>query len=139
MSESKGRLTAAALMAKAERASASAQALLALGDMDGACNRAYYAMFDAARATLLASNAPVKSDIGKTHRGTLNAFSEHLIKTERIPKELGRLLKHAETFRYVADYEGGSVELSDAQMLVQQAASFVTALIVEFMPRDSLF
>src|SRR5260364_63562 len=50
--------------------------------------RAYYAMFDAARAALLASNAPVKSDIGKTHRGLMNAFSEHLVKSGRIPKTL---------------------------------------------------
>lgn len=58
-------LTPEALMAKADRACASARALLVLGDVDGACNRAYYAMFDAARAALLASDAPVRSDIGK--------------------------------------------------------------------------
>lgn len=40
-------------MAKARRARDSAQALLDLGDVDGACNRAYYAMFDAARAASL--------------------------------------------------------------------------------------
>ncbi|OIQ93998.1 hypothetical protein GALL_240040 [mine drainage metagenome] len=38
------------LMAKAAQAVESARALLARGDADGACNRAYYAMFDAARA-----------------------------------------------------------------------------------------
>ena len=43
-------LTPAALLAKAERACASARVLLELNDTDGACNRAYYAMFDAARA-----------------------------------------------------------------------------------------
>ncbi|WP_204848259.1 HEPN domain-containing protein [Rhodopila globiformis] len=41
-------------MAKAARAAESARALLDRGDADGACNRAYYAMFDAARAALLA-------------------------------------------------------------------------------------
>lgn len=35
------------LMAKAVQASASAKVLLGTGDADGACNRAYYAMFDA--------------------------------------------------------------------------------------------
>jgi hypothetical protein len=35
-----------ALMAKADRACASARALLDLSDVDGACNRAYYAMFE---------------------------------------------------------------------------------------------
>ena len=33
-----------------------------------------------ARAALLASGAPVRPDIGKTHSGLINAFSEHLIK-----------------------------------------------------------
>ncbi|MDE2289792.1 MAG: HEPN domain-containing protein [Burkholderiales bacterium] len=80
-------------MLKAARACLSARALLDLGDVDGACNRAYYAMFDAARAALLASNAPVKLDIGKTHKGVLNAFSEHLIKPGLVAKEMGRLLK----------------------------------------------
>lgn len=42
-------------MAKAETACSSARVLLELGDVDGASNRAYYAMFDAARAALLAS------------------------------------------------------------------------------------
>jgi uncharacterized protein (UPF0332 family) len=40
------------LMAKAWQAGTSARVLLENGDMDGACNRAYYAMFEAARAAL---------------------------------------------------------------------------------------
>ncbi|MCO6434390.1 hypothetical protein [Nitrosomonas nitrosa] len=42
------------LMAKVIQAAASAKLLLDTGDADGASNRAYYAMFDAARAALLA-------------------------------------------------------------------------------------
>lgn len=37
-----------ALIAKATQAAQSAKVLLDTGDADGACNRAYYAMFDAA-------------------------------------------------------------------------------------------
>lgn len=66
-------LTPITLMAKADRACSSARALLDLGDVDGACNRAYCAMFDAARAALLASGAPVRPGIGKTHSGLINA------------------------------------------------------------------
>lgn len=73
-------------------------------------------------------------DIGKTHRGVLNAFSEHLVKDGRVPKEMGRLLKHAETFRYVADYQGNSVEPADATEMVMQAETFVAAMRAEFMP-----
>ncbi len=41
-------------LAKARRALASARLLLADGDPEGACNRAYYGMFDAAHAALSA-------------------------------------------------------------------------------------
>ena len=126
-------LTPVALMAKAERACSSARALLNLNDVDGACNRAYYAMFDAARAALLASGAPVRPEIGKTHSGLMNAFSEHLIKNGPVSKDMGRLLKRAEEVRLVADYKGDSVELIDAREMVEQAETFVSALRAEFI------
>ncbi|WP_222433780.1 HEPN domain-containing protein [Pistricoccus aurantiacus] len=126
-------LTPTALMTKASRACASANVLLELGDVDGACNRAYYAMFDAARAALLASNAPIKSDIGRTHKGLLNAFSDHLIKNGPIPREMGRLLKRAEETRLIADYRSDSVELNDAMQLVEQAETFVAAMQAKFI------
>ena len=59
-----GELTPAVLMAKAVRAGASARVLLDLDDVDGACNRADYAMFDAARAALLTSGALVHRRFG---------------------------------------------------------------------------
>ena len=43
-------------MRKAAQAVVSAHQLLASGDADGACNRAYYAMFDAAHAALRSAN-----------------------------------------------------------------------------------
>jgi uncharacterized protein (UPF0332 family) len=112
------------LMAKAVRAAESAQALLDLEDADGACNRAYYAMFDAARAALLA----VGYEIGKTHRGVLIAFNDRLVKDGPIPRETGRLLKHAEAFRYVADYSDNAVDLADAREMVEQAKTFVAVV-----------
>lgn len=121
------------LMAKAVQAVASAKLLLDTADADGACNRAYYAVFDAARAALLAAGGYV----GKTHKGVLNAFSERLVKNGPLPKEMGRLLKRAETFRTLADYEGGMVELSDAREMVEQAEIFVAAMKAEFMPDGS--
>jgi len=131
-----GELTAEALMSKAVRASASARALLDLGDVDGTCNRAYYAMFDAARAALLAAGAPVQPDLGKTHAGLIAAFGLQLVKNGPITKELGRFLKRAEEIRLVADYKGDSVELEDAREMVGQAAIFVDARRTEFMPRE---
>lgn len=129
-----GELTPEALISKALRACASARVLIGLNDVDGACNRAYYAMFDAARAALLVSGAPVRPDIGKTHGGLIAAFGLHLVKNGPIPKELGRLLKRAEEIRLVADYKGDSVEFDDAQEMVGQAETFVDAMRAEFMP-----
>lgn len=73
------------LMAKAEQASISARVLLDRGDSDGACNRAYYAMFDAARAVLLLYG----HEFGKTHRGLVSAFSQHLVRNDPLPREGG--------------------------------------------------
>jgi uncharacterized protein (UPF0332 family) len=117
-------------MAKALQAAASAKVLLETGDADGACNRAYYAMFDAARAALLACG----HEVGKTHKGVLNVFSEHLVRNGPVPKEIGRLLKQAETRRYVADYDGSPVEISDALEMVGQAQAFVDEMRSRFMP-----
>lgn len=59
------------LLAKAIQAAASAKTLLDDGDNDGACNRAYYAMFDAARAALLVSGAPIEPEVARTHNGLI--------------------------------------------------------------------
>lgn len=99
-----GGLTSDELIQKALRAGASARVLLDVGDVDGACNRAYYAIFAAARAALLATRAPVAPDIGKPHGGLIAAFGLHLVKHGPVPREIGRLLKRAEEIRLVADY-----------------------------------
>lgn len=120
--------SSASLMAKAMQAVASARVLLELGDVDGAANRAYYAMFDAAQAALVQAEAPVADALGKTHRGVINSFSAHLVKDGPVSKELGRQLKRAEEMRLVADYNGASVTQDDAAELVKQAELFVQAM-----------
>ena len=125
-------LTSGAWMAKASTACSSARALLELGDVDGATNRAYYAMFDAARAALLASGAPVEPNIGRTHSGLIGAFSNHLVKNGPVSKEVGRLLNRAHEIRLVADYNGESVEPADAREMVGQAETFVAAMRQHF-------
>lgn len=124
--------TATTLQAKASQAMASARVLLQLGDVDGACNRAYCAMFDAAQAALLMSGVPVPDALGKTHRGLINTFSAYLVKDGPVNKELGRQLKRAEEMRLVADCNGEPVLLADAAELVMQAEMFVKAMQVLF-------
>jgi len=123
------------LMLKASQASISAKFLLDAGDIDGACNRAYYAMFDAARAALIAGRSPVPAEIARTHSGLISAFGLHLVKTGLVANELGRMLNRAEEIRLVADYKGDSVELEDAREVVRQAAGFVEAMRSQFLSR----
>ena len=130
-------LTPAALMAKADTACSSARALLDLGDVDGAANRAYYAVFDAARAALLASGAPVEAGIGRTHSGLIGAFGNYLVKNGPVSKEVGRLLNRAHEIRLVADYNADSVGPAEAREMVEQAETFVAAMRTQFMPNKS--
>lgn len=58
-----------ALMRKSERALKSARIDLQHADPDGAVNRAYYGMFNAARATLLAAGVS-EGDLPRTHHGS---------------------------------------------------------------------
>lgn len=122
------------LMAKAMQAAASAKVLLDTGDSDGACNRAYYAMFDAARAALLASGSPVEPETAKTHNGLISAFSLYLVKTGRVPVALGKALNKAEELRLIADYKGDPIEKEDAAWAVSQAQAFVQTMRATFMP-----
>jgi uncharacterized protein (UPF0332 family) len=95
------------------------------GDLDGTCNRAYYAMFDAARAALLSSPTPEAAVAAKTHRGLIAAFGMHLVKTGVFPVRLGKALNRAEEIRLIADYTGDTVESGEAKELVSLAEIFV--------------
>lgn len=72
-------------MRKAESSLGAARLLLDNGYTDEACSRAYYAMFDAARAALLVANAPVEAEVARTHSGLMSAFSQHIVSLRRGP------------------------------------------------------
>ena len=92
-------------------------------------------MYDAARAALLASGAPVEPEIAKTHSGLISAFSMHLVKAGHVSVELGKALNKAEDLRLIADYKGDAVEREDAAWAVSQAQTFVQAMQTTFMPK----
>ncbi len=121
-------MTPQELMAKAQRALASAKLLLDSGDVDGACNRAYYAMFDAARAALLSIQAPVPAEVARTHSGLIAAFSLHVVKPGLIEVEHGRSLNKVEDLRLIADYKGDPVTLDNAAWALEQAHNFLQAV-----------
>ena len=59
------------------------------------------------------------------------------MKSGLVDKKFGRMLKRAEEIRIVADYRSDSVERSDALEMVEQAAAFVEAMQVKFVPELS--
>ncbi len=116
------------LIARARRSVASAKLLFDAGDMNGACNRAYSAMFDAARAALLAGDEPVQSEAIKTHSGLIAAFSLHLVKPGRIPAQYGRSLRQADQIRLISDYSDHEVDRETGASLIEQANQFIEAI-----------
>jgi uncharacterized protein (UPF0332 family) len=121
-------VTPAELLDRAKRAVESAELLLSSGDLNGACNRAYYAMFDAARAALIALRPPPASEGIKTHSGLISAFSLQLVKTGTISVELGKSFSKVSDIRLVADYSDEEVSADRAAWAVAQAVEFVNAM-----------
>ena len=121
-------MTVGVLLRKARMAVTSSSLLLEAGDLDGACNRAYYGMFDAARAALLATGAmPSLSGI-KTHSGLISAFSLQLVKTGKVSVELGKAINKVEDLRLIADYAGAGIDVAQVRWAQEQAAIFVEAM-----------
>lgn len=121
-------MTPAELMAKADQALASARLLLDNGDTDGACNRAYYAMFDAARAALMSAKPEIPAETVRTHGGLITTFSLQLVKTGQVALEHGKSLNRVQELRLIADYKGDPVAAEDAGWALAQANEFVRAM-----------
>jgi uncharacterized protein (UPF0332 family) len=102
------------------------------GDVDGASNRAYIAIFDAAQAALLMSGVSAPDALGKTCRGLINTFSAYLVKDGPVSKKLGRQLKRAEDMRMVDDCNGESITQADVADVVAKAEVFVSTMQIIF-------
>ncbi len=113
---------------KAERALESARLLLGDGDLDGAGNRCYYAMFDAARAALLTQNPGLDPQFAKTHSGLMSVFNQRLVKENKIGRDIGKLLKRAEELRVLADYTLTELTHQDVAALIESADQFLKAM-----------
>lgn len=99
-----------------------AQTLLQQGeDPPSIVNRAYYAMFYAALALL----ATIDQQTSK-HSGVLALFDQHFIKTQILPKEMGKFLHKAFDTRQTGDYE------EEAEITEEQAAE-VLGFAVQFL------
>jgi uncharacterized protein (UPF0332 family) len=109
----------------------SAHMSLREGDPDSAVNRAYYAMFNVARAALLNSGVP-EGDLPRTHRGVIEAFRNHAVQTGRVDAELASTLSRTESLRLKADYTGSEIEFAAAERVVAHAEKFVRTVEREF-------
>lgn len=113
------------LLNRARQAAQSARTLLASGDLNGAVNRAYYAMFYAAHAAL--EHRGVETASSK-HGTLVRRFGEHLVKTGILPRALGTSLNAVLELRQKADYGSGEVARVDAERSLREAEAFVAAV-----------
>jgi uncharacterized protein (UPF0332 family) len=125
-------MTPAVYIGKAARALSAARVLLRAGNPEGTCNRAYYAMFDAAHAALLAAKVVVAEASVKTHSGLIGAVGEHLVQAGLIDANLGRSFNQVQRLRQLADYTGDPVGVDDAAWALDQAETFVAAVKAKF-------
>ena len=99
-----------------------AKALFDLGLFRGACSRAYYTMFNMARALLIKRGHELQAT--KTHRSVLRSFSNEFVKNGPFDKDDGRQLQRAAEARHLADY-GGPVARVDAEQVMAALDRFM--------------
>jgi len=109
---------------KANAALASAKRDLDAGDLDGAANRLYYAMFHAARAALLSIGEPAQG----RHGVIIAQFGLHFCKDGPLSTELGRAINEAQELRIEGDYGAGTPDATEVAAYVAKAEQFVAAV-----------
>jgi len=117
-------VTATELLRKADAALASAKRDLDAGDLDGAANRLYYAMFHAARAALAGIGDPTQGSHGRI----IAQFGLDFCKNGPLPTELVRAINEAQELRIEGDYGAGTPDATDVAAYVAKAEQFVAAV-----------
>ncbi len=108
-------------LAAAKERLKSAEILFKQGQYSDSVSRSYYAMFSAARALLaLASLSSSK------HSGIISLFNQYFVKTGKVDKGLGKLLREAKEIREGGDYDDFFVISKEvAQQQLENARLFV--------------
>ena len=78
----------------------SAEILFEAGQLRGANNRAYYAIYHAISAV-----HGLDGNAYKKHKDALANFNKVYVKTEIFPRSLGRRIAEAEEIRHASDYD----------------------------------
>lgn len=94
---------------------------------EGASNRAYYAMFSAARAVLDVRTDLDVEDI-RRHSAVLKLFSQHAVKTGLISAELNASINEAFEVRAIADYSTIRISAEQAEEIVALMEQFLRAV-----------
>lgn len=114
------------LWKKATSDAAAAEVLMAAGYTNAACNRAYYAMFNAAKVALAAIDPKLAT--AKSHASIIRRFGKHLVEARGFDRSLGRMFSQSEVTRLTADYEAESVDEATARSILDEAHRFVAAV-----------
>lgn len=110
---------------KAEDAAVQARLLFEAAQYDGACSRAYYAMFNAARALL--SLKGFDSSAARTHKTVLRLFSLEFVQKGTFDDEHGRALRRANESRNLADYADEVLSRARAEAVMTAMEKFMAA------------
>jgi len=114
------------LWKKATSDAASAEVLMAAGYTNGAVNRAYYAMFNAAKVALAAIDPKLAAV--RTHASIIRRFGKHIVEARGFDRSLGRVFSQTEVARLTADYEEESVDATTARSILDEAHRFLAAV-----------
>lgn len=106
----------------------SARDLLRNDDFADSVSRSYYAIFQAARALLA-----LEGTESRKHSGVISLFNRHFVKTAKVDKRLGIILKDARRSREMADYtelaefsrEDAEGQIADAEAFIQEVERLI--------------
>lgn len=112
-----------------------AKLLFGKGFLKGAGNRAYYAMFYAASASLLATGLTLP----KKHKTTIAFFYHHLVETGIVERSYYTYLTRASRLRQQSDYHLQiHIGTSDVKETIDHAALFLAEVERVIGARDKL-
>ena len=126
-----GKAPLGAMLAKARRSLAAAEAHLERGEHDFASGRAYYAVFHAMQAALLTKGLTFAK-----HSGVISAFAQRFLKTDLLPREFGPMVQRLRRDRETGEYSylesitraAAERDRADAERIVVAVESLVAAI-----------
>lgn len=118
-------------LAKATENLQAGEMLFEAGLHNASANRAYYAAFHAAIATIFEKGLQVNTDHAKV-QATFNG--EVIRRSKYITKEYKRYLPEMQNIRNYADYRSEAINKRTAKLQLTMAQNFVSIIIKEVQP-----